>query len=161
MLAFLIPYAARALAVLLAMALAAGMGWEVGRKVERTYWLEQAAKQQAAAAGAARQQQERADAAEIRYQSERDAHAETSRRMRAALRWATGRDCIAAPAADRLRDPDAVPATADDPAAPAAGPGAPSRAATDGDAIDTIERLTAYARACRSQVNAIRAAAGQ
>ena len=153
---FLAPYAARALAVLLAMMLAAGMGYKVGRKLERMTWLQRQADEQAAIARAARIQTERADAAEIRFQTERTAHAETTRRMQAALRWATGRDCIAAPAADRLRDPDGVPAGAADSGAPADGPRPDSRAATDGDAIDLIERLSTYARACRAQLTAIR-----
>lgn len=102
--------------------------------------------------------QERADAAEIRFTEERTRHAETTRQMQAALRWATGRDCIAAPAADRLRDAAAELNGVPDPAGPAGGPGAGSRAATDGDLIELVVRLTAYAGACRNQVNEIREA---
>lgn len=101
---------------------------------------------------------ERADAAELRFTEERARHADTNRQMQAALRWATGRDCIAAPAAQRLRDAGAALNGLPDPAGPAGGSGPGASAATDGDAIDLIVRLTAYGASCRDQVNEIRAA---
>jgi hypothetical protein len=145
---------ALALAFLIGLASGGGGGWWLARLLAEHHQLQVERDSNQAAFRAI----ERADAAELRFTEERARHADTNRQMQAALRWATGRDCIAAPAAERLRDAGAAFNGLPDPAGPAGRPGPDPRAATDGDAIDLVVRLTAYAGACRDQVNEIRAA---